>query len=300
MKSKFHSGEIAVQTQAGVRDIAQRVSRVISTTLPPNVQYFLEIQSMAVIGSLDNDNRVQASVLTGSPGFIQALDERTIRIDAMTFDGDPLIENLKKRNEIGILAIDLVNRHRLKIKGEAQIKNGIIYVTVKRAYAQCPKYIQAREAGSIPSESLTRQNIQHSENLSNDLQKFIATSDTFFISTYHEDSGVDVSHRGGNPGFVKVLNQNKIVFPDYSGNSMFNTLGNISVNPGASLLFIDFQNGSTIQLTGEANIIWDDDRVEEFAGAERIVEFEICGVVHTSDALPLQWQFLNYSPFNPI
>lgn len=300
MKSKFHSGEIAVQTRAGVRDIAQRVSRVISSTLPPNVQYFLEIQSMVVIGSVDSNNRVQASVLTGNPGFIQALDERTIRIDAMTFDGDPLIENLKKRNEIGILAIDLVNRHRLKIKGEAQIKNGIIYVTVKRAYAQCPKYIQAREAGSIPSESLTRQNIQHSENLSNDLQKFIATSDTFFIATYHEESGIDVSHRGGNPGFIKVLNQNKIVFPDYSGNSMFNTLGNISVNPGASLLFIDFQNGGTIQLTGEANIIWDGDRVLEFAGAERLVEFEICGVVHTSDAVPLKWQFHDYSPFNPI
>ena len=300
MKSKFHSGEIAVQTQAGVRDIAQRVSRVISTTLPPNVQYFLEIQSMVVIGSVDSNNRVQVSVLTGNPGFIQALDERTIRIDAMTFDGDPLIENLKKRNEIGILAIDLVNRHRLKIKGEAQIKNGIIYVTVKRAYAQCPKYIQAREAGSIPSESLTRQNIQHSENLSNDLQKFIATSDTFFIATYHEESGIDVSHRGGNPGFIRVLNQNKIVFPDYSGNSMFNTLGNISVNPGASLLFIDFQNGGTIQLTGEANIIWDGDRVLEFAGAERLVEFEICGVVHTSDAVPLKWQFHDYSPFNPI
>ena len=300
MKSKFHSGEIAVQTRAGVHDIALRVSRVISSTLPHNVQYFLEIQSMVVIGSLDGNNRVQASVLTGNPGFIQALDERTIRIDAMTFDGDPLIENLKKRNEIGILAIDLVNRHRLKIKGEAQIKKGIIYVTVKRAYAQCPKYIQAREAGSIPSESLTRQNIQHLENLSNDLQKFIADSDTFFIATYHEESGIDVSHRGGNPGFIRVLNQNKIVFPDYSGNSMFNTLGNISVNPGASLLFIDFQNGSTILLTGEAKIIWDGDRVLEFAGAERLVEFEICGVVHTSGAVPLKWQVHDYSPFNPI
>jgi hypothetical protein len=300
MKSKFHSGEIAVQTQAGVRDIAQRVSRVISTTLPPNVQYFLEIQSMAVIGSLDNDNRVQASVLTGSPGFIQALDETTIRIDAVPVHGNPLIENLKKRNEIGILAIDLETRHRLKVKGKARIRNGIIYVTVKRAYAQCPKYIQAREAVSILSEIRAKQSIQHSENLSNDLQIFIAVADTFFIASYHQDSGVDVSHRGGDPGFVKVLNQNKIVFPDYSGNSMFNTLGNISVNPGAGLLFIDFENGSTIQLTGEAKIIWDDDRVAEFAGAERLVEFEICGVVHTSDAVPLKWQFLDYSPFNPL
>ncbi|MHA1839014.1 MAG: pyridoxamine 5'-phosphate oxidase family protein [Candidatus Ranarchaeia archaeon] len=300
MKPKFHSGEIDVQTRAGVRDIAQRVSRVISMSLPPNVQSFLEIQSMVVIGSLDSNNRVQVSVLTGNPGFIQALDERTIRIDAMTFDGDLLIDNLKKRNEIGILAIDLVNRHRLKVKGKAQIRNGSIYLTVERAYAQCPKYIQARESTSIPTERRAIDDIQNIEHLSNDLQKFIAAADTFFIASYHKESGVDVSHRGGNPGFIKVLNQKKIVFPDYSGNSMFNTLGNISVNPRTGLLFIDFEKGDTIQLTGEAKIIWDGDRIVGFAGAERIVEFEIHGVVHTSDAVPLKWQFHDYSPFNPV
>jgi len=126
MKSKFHSGEIAVQTQAGVHDIAKRVSMVINPTLPPNIQYFLEIQRMVVIGSLDSNNRVQASVLTGNPGFIQALDETTIRIDAVPIHGDSLIENLKKSNEIGILAIELATRHRLKVKGKTQIRNGII------------------------------------------------------------------------------------------------------------------------------------------------------------------------------
>ncbi len=300
MKSKFHSGEIEVQTRAGVRDIAQRVSRVISTSLPPNVQYFLEIQSMVVIGSLDSKHRPQASVLTGYPGFIQALDEQTIRIDAVPVNGDPLIENLKKRNEIGILAIDLANRHRLKVKGSAQLQDGIIYVNVNSAYAQCPKYIQARESVSIPTERRYIGNIQNIEHLSNDLQKFIADSDTFFIATYHQKSGVDVSHRGGNPGFIKVLNQNKMVFPDYLGNSMFNTLGNLSVNSRTGLLFIDFEKGDTIQLTGEAKIIWDGDRVEEFAGAERLVEFEICGGVHTRGAVPLKWQFHDYSPFNPV
>lgn len=300
MKSKFHSGEIGVQTRAGVRDIAQKVSRVISTTLPPNVEYFLEMHEMVIMGSLNSNNRVQASVLTGNPGFIRALDERTISIDAAPVHGDPLTENLKKRYEIGMLAIELATRHRLKVKGKAQILNGIIYLTVNRAYAQCPKYIQARKAVSISSESLAKQSIQHSGNLNKDLQKLISKSDTFFIASYHEESGVDVSHRGGNPGFIKVLNENKIVFPDYSGNSMFNTLGNISVNPEVGLLFIDFDNGSAIQIMGEAKIIWDVDRVAEFAGAERLVEFEIYGVVHTQSAVPIKWQFLDYSPFNPV
>jgi len=299
MKSKFHSGEIDVQTRAGVRNTAERVSRVISSTLPPNVQYFLEIQSMVVLGSLDNKKRVHLSVLTGSPGFMQVLDERTIRIKAIAFDGISLIDNLKKRNETGMLAIDLAHRYRLKVKGEAHLKDRAIYVTTKRAYAQCPKYIQARESSSISSKIQSKQIMTHLENLTNDLQMFIDSADTFFIATYHEDSGIDVSHRGGNPGFIKVLNKNKIVFPDYSGNSMFNTLGNISVNPGTSLLFIDFHNRSTIQLAGQANIIWDDDRINEFAGAERLVEFEICGVLYTQNAVPLKWKFQEYSPFNP-
>ena len=299
MKSKFHSGEIAIQTRAGVRDMAQRVSRVISTNLPPNVQYFLEIQRMVVIGTLDSDNHVQASFLIDNPGFIQAPDEKTIRIDAAAIHDDSIIDNLQTRNEVGILAIELATRLRLKVKGKARLKDGHIYITVNRAYAQCPKYIQAREVISSPPQTRDKLSILDLKSLNNDLQQFIATSDTFFIATYHQESGVDVSHRGGNPGFIKILNQNKILFPDYSGNSMFNTLGNISVNPKASLLFIDFENGSTIKLNGEAKIIWDAERAAEFAGAERLLEYEIFSVLVTQGAVPLQWQFLDYSPFNP-
>jgi hypothetical protein len=96
-----------------------------------------------------------------------------------------------------------------------------------------------------------------------------------------------------------VLNSHQLVWPDYSGNTMFQTLGNIVVNPQAGLLFIDFKSGRTLQLTGRARILWEPERTAEFAGAERLVEFDVEGVVEIDGAHSLEWRFLDYSPENP-
>ncbi|MCI0605928.1 pyridoxamine 5'-phosphate oxidase family protein, partial [bacterium] len=95
------------------------------------------------------------------------------------------------------------------------------------------------------------------------------------------------------------VNSNRILFPDYSGNKMFNTLGNITVNPNAGLLFLDFEKGNTLQLTGKAQVIWEEERIAEFAGAERLVEYEIEQVIEITAATNLSWRFLSYSPSNP-
>ena len=80
---------------------------------------------------------------------------------------------------------------------------------------------------------------------------------------------------------------------------MFNTLGNLAVNPRSGLLFIDFERGHTLQLTGRAEIIWDADRTAEFVGAERLVAFEIDRVLAIANANSRHWQFVEYSPANP-
>jgi uncharacterized protein len=132
-----------------------------------------------------------------------------------------------------------------------------------------------------------------------DQQRLIRQADTFFIASHHPEGGTDASHRGGHPGFVSVLNDDRLVWPDYAGNTMFQTLGNISVNPHAGLLFIDFERGRTLQLTGRASILWDRKRTAEFAGAERLVEFDVDEVVEIAGAHSLEWRFLDYSPENP-
>jgi hypothetical protein len=110
---------------------------------------------------------------------------------------------------------------------------------------------------------------------------------------------MDASHRGGNPGFVQVVNERRLVWPDYSGNSMFQTLGNLAVDPHAGLLFMDFAGGGTLQLTGRARLGWDTDGAMELPGAERLVQFEIDEVVELPGASPLRWRFIEHSPFNP-
>ena len=300
MKSKFHSGELEVQARAGVLDTAKRVAGVMLSTIPPVAQEFLMHQRMVVLSTVDATGRVWASVLTGGPGFLEASNEHTLRIDAAPVSGDPLVDNLETGREIGVLVIELSTRRRMKLKGKAELaEKNIICVHAERVYALCPKYIQAREVISRIDDSDNKHDKQHTTELNEKQRNWVEQADTFFIASFHPETGADASHRGGHPGFVRVVNAAKIVFPDYSGNKMFNTLGNITANPNAGLLFIDFENGSTLQVTGQARIIWDQDRVGGFTGAERLVEFEIGQVIEIANAVPLRWKFLGYSPFNP-
>ena len=89
------------------------------------------------------------------------------------------------------------------------------------------------------------------------MKAWIQSTDTVFIGSQGTDRKMDASHRGGNPGFVEALDNHTLRIPDYQGNSMYNTLGNFVQNPHAGLLIIDFDNGKTLQLTGKAEIIFD-------------------------------------------
>ena len=295
----YHSGELQVQQKAGVQEQAQDLSGMIKSSIPSVAPNFLRNQQLAIASTIETNGRVWASLLTGKPGFIQVIEEKIVRIEAAQIPGDPLYKNLQIRDEIGILVIDLATRGRLRLNGKVQLQTDhSIDVKIEQVYFNCPKYIQLRRL-ETHSQKSSNPKLQNSQTLSQTQQNWIAASDTFFIASYHPNSGADASHRGGKPGFVKVLDARTLVFPDYSGNNMFNTLGNINVNPLAGLLFIDFELGNTLQITGKASIIWDFERVAAFSGAERLVEFKIEQVKVIADASPLHWQFLEYSPFNP-
>ena len=301
MSAKYHPGEIEVQERAGVRSMAERVGNSIRPTIPPAVREFLGELPMVVVGSVGADGRVWASLLAGDPGFVRALDERTVRIDAAPLPGDPLAEALEGAgSEVGVLAIDLFTRRRVRLNGEAESHPEGIYVRTHQVYVNCPKYIQAREPETGgPEPGLENGHILRSRWLTDEQRSLISEADTFFIASSHPEGGTDASHRGGKPGFVRFLADAVLEFPDYSGNTMFNTLGNIAVNPSAGLLFLDFEGGGTLQLTGEARIVWDTGRAARFAGAERVVEFRVQEAVELRGAVPLRWRFEGYSPFNP-
>ena len=132
--------------------------------------------------------------------------------------------------------------------------------------------------------------VVRSVSLSGMQQKSVGVADTFFIASQHPEMGADASHRGGPAGLIRIVDECSILWPDYSGNSMFNTLGNISVNPSAGLLFVDFEGGNTLQLTGKARTRWDADLAAEFPGAGRVVEFRIEQVIEVTNAVACRWR----------
>ena len=192
-----------------------------------------------------------------------------------------------------------VSSRRVRVNGRGVIKDGAILITTEEVYGNCRRYLQERIFVGNRKPAVADQAASAGSSLSASQQQQISRADTFFIATDQPDRGADVSHKGGNPGFVRVIDARRIAFPDYNGNSMFNTLGNLTDNPRAGLLFIDFDSGRTLQLTGRASIDWSPERVRTFAGAERVIDFAIEQVIDTPTGFPLIAKFRQFSRNNP-
>ena len=296
----FHAGEIAVQERVGVRPGAKRIGRSIDAEIAPAAAHFLAQRYTLYVGTLDAGGRPWASQLFGPPAFVGAVDARPVRIDAAPAPGDPLLENLRADPHIGLLAIDLVTRRRFRVNGTAAVgTDGTIVVTVAQAYGNCPKYIQRREPVEVRPAPPDPTRVVRHQSLTAIARAQIARADTFFLATAHPTEGADVSHRGGRPGFVQVASDTRLVWPDYQGNMMFMSLGNVAVHPFAGLLFVDFETGDVLQLTGRAAIDWDAAHAATVPGAERLVTFDVDEMIAAPAASPLRWRLVEASPTNP-
>ncbi|WP_237735263.1 pyridoxamine 5'-phosphate oxidase family protein [Rhodococcus sp. JVH1] len=257
---------------------------------------FLLHQPMIVIGAAADDGSLWASLLAGREGFVTAIDDRTIVVDALPGMFDPLSELFDVEREIGILAIDLGTRRRMRINGRAHTVGAQLVVQTDQVYANCPKYIQVR--GVSRTECFDPQ--VHRTKLLTDRQRTrITEADTFFIATSATGLGADVSHRGGNPGFVTVSSSRRLSWPDYSGNMMYMTHGNLELDARCGLLFPDWERGGALHITGRAYVDWDRSRADAVPGAQQMVDFDVEQVIQVDEAYALHWSFGEYSRFNP-
>lgn len=290
----FHPGELAVQERAGVRAQAAKIGGSIHGTVPGAGRAFLEQRRFVVLATLDPAGRPWASILAGPPGFATVPRESEIRLDAAPFPGDPLAAGLGGSRFAGLLAIDFATRRRMRVNGTLASGAGRpVVIQVEQAYANCPKYIQRRTVdhdGPVGGARLHRR----AGTLSEAERAWIRRADTFFVATANPGEGADASHRGGPPGFI-ALEGDRLVWPDYAGNMMYNTLGNIAAWPRAGVAVPDFARGAVLQLTGRAEILWSGGGVP---GAERRVALEVEDVVEIAGALPTA-EAVEYSPFNP-
>lgn len=295
----YHRGEMAVQEQAGTRPLAAQLAHILRTEFPAQARVFLAAQPLVVVGSADEHGRLWASALTGPPGFLQVPDPHTLHIAAQPVPGDVLAANLATDAAIGTTAVDFASRRRIRLNGRAHHTAEGITVALDEVFFNCPKYIQARHWQALSAPSRPPQAGIEASELPPELQAWIARADTFFLASAHATAGLDVSHRGGRPGFVRVLDSQTLQWPDYAGNGMFQSLGNLALDSRAGLLFPDFATGHILQLTGQARTDWDPAHAQPFPGAERMLTFLVDNVRTLENALPFQWEFESYSPFNP-
>lgn len=299
--SVWHDGEIAIQKQAGVLLEARRLQDAIHSSIPDPFRMFIAAQRFAVLGTADGEGKLWASLWTGEPGFMHCPDRFSLHIARQGHTNQSAVENISANPDVGMIVIDFANRRRIRLNGEAELlPGGDVRIHAKQIYSNCPRYIQARTFESQPLPSKAASGVASTgSRLSAEQQRLIQNADTFFIASAHPQYGIDVSHRGGNPGFVHLGGDARLMFPDYNGNKMFNTLGNIHANPQVGLLFCDFRQGRTLQLSGRATIDWDARTSAKFPGAERVIVFEIDAVAEdTSVPLP-RYRFQSYSPHNP-
>lgn len=302
--SPFHPGERAIQARLGHRERIEMMGRrMLRDFLPEQHRAFYAQLTYFLVGTVDADGHLWASILVGEPGFISTPDDRTLSIAAQPLSGDPLADTLTVGREIGFLGIELHTRRRNRVNGvvSALSPNGF-EVQVHQTFGNCPKYIQAREF-DLKSFTPTETKPSHLLTALGEKEKdAIAAADTFFIATAYLDDaagvarGVDVSHRGGKPGFVRI-DGNTLTVPDFAGNNIYNTFGNLELNPHAGLLFINFETGDLLYLTGSAEVIWDGPEISRYEGAERLLKFQIERGVSVEKSLPLSWSDLEYSPF---
>jgi predicted pyridoxine 5'-phosphate oxidase superfamily flavin-nucleotide-binding protein len=284
----FHADEIGVQARLLAREDAERLGRAIASEIPPPLRTLLRSQRMAVAASLDEQGRPWASLLTGPAGFIQVADERLLRLATAPLAGDPLAANLQVSPELGLLVIDPRTRRRLRLNGRGLLSPDGVFLLTAEVYGNCPKYIQMRRLIGESKEKAGK--VRRSRALDGRTSALVAGADTFFIASWHPGGGADASHRGGRPGFVRVRDERTLEFPDYPGNNMFNTLGNLVGYSRVGLLFVDFERGDLLQLTGRAQILWE---------PKTVVRVTLEEVRETPGGSPLRFELVEPSPVNP-
>jgi predicted pyridoxine 5'-phosphate oxidase superfamily flavin-nucleotide-binding protein len=305
MGSPFHAGEQWVQRRAGAREKAEQIgTRMIRSFMPEQHREFFARLPALLVAMTDDEGQPHASMLWGAAGFVWSPHPELLCIGASAQGDDPIATWLRPRATVGLLGLEWPTRRRNRMNGRIVESDAQGFsVAVTQSFGNCPKYIQARDwqpTSRLPGLML------EGDGLDNEWLTLVQSADTLFIASQSPDTqggGVDVSHRGGPAGFVRIGQDGRLWLPDYSGNRLFNTLGNLAREPRCGLLFIDFASGDLLQVQALAELIWP----EQYAalgitappGAERMLALTPGRWVLRRSRLPLAFAAPDRSPFLP-
>lgn len=291
----WHAGEKTIQEKVGVSaHMDEFGKRVVRDYMPAQHRDFYTQIPFIALGSVDLEGDAWATLAVGKPGFISSPTAKTLDIDIVRDPSDPASEGVREGNAIGLLGIGFDTRRRNRVNGfVGPSVDDVIHFEVDQSFGNCPRYIQLRDHRFVrdPRKAFSGE-IEEKTELDAAERRTIEAADTFFVASYVDRENrrqVDVSNRGGKPGFVHIGEDGTLTVPDFAGNLFFATLGNILVNGKAGLLFFDFDTGDVLQMTGDAVVILDSPEIAAFQGAERLWRFKARRIVVRRGALPLRW-----------
>ena len=255
----FHEGEIAVQELAGERHVAEQVAGMLGPVVMPGARPFLAQQQLIVLATVDAMGRPRVGVWFGRRGFVTSDAEGAVvhidRSNVAPLAVDPVGDVLRESSAVGLLAIELETRRRLRINGHVRTADAAtLIIDVDESFPNCPKYIAKRHLEERASSSSAADVVTRGTTLDEARRATIARSDTMFVGSAHPERGADASHRGGAPGFVRVEDDHTLRIPDYAGNGMFQTLGNLHSTPRAALVFLDFEGRRLLHVAGQTTL----------------------------------------------
>jgi len=304
--SPWHSGERTIHQKMGNVDRLESIGRrVVRDHMPDQHRVFYGQLPLIIVGALDVDGQPWATYIEGHSGFITSPDPFHLNINALPSGTDPVREMLINGSPIGLLGIEFHTRRRNRLNGLIQgSKSEGFVVQVGQSFGNCPRYIQLRELTNLDEESSGEDaHVERMPSLDDDAIRQISQADTLFVASSHpggevnhREPSVDVSHRGGAPGFVRVEDSNTLCVPDFSGNMHFSTLGNFITNPRAGIVFIDFKSGDVLQLVGDVEVFFENPSLPSFPGAERLWKIRVREVIRRRKGLRLRFSLKEISP----
>ena len=300
----FHEGERRLHQQLDIEERQHQLGlRMIRDHMPDQHRDFFNMLESVHIGAVDADGHPWAIMRTGPKGFLTSPDDKTLEIASTPLSGEPADLNLAIGAKTSVVGIEFETQRRNRLNATInEVGSGFLSLGVDQSYGNCPKYIQIRnKTAAGPS---TPQTPATTTTLSDADKDQIAKADTLLIASRAAQlgddprAGVDINHRGGNPGFVSIVDDTTLQFPDYKGNSFYNTFGNIVTDDRVGLQFVDFETGTLLNIKGTAELV-EDLNDGELPLMGRGLRIRVLSVVRAPGALPLRYSFGAYSDRNP-
>ncbi|KAJ9162417.1 Oxidoreductase [Coniochaeta hoffmannii] len=318
----WHPGEVAVHK---LLNVPSHGGKPNSRGMPPSYGHRIATSPLVAFGACDEQGRPWTTVLGGERGFSRPIQQGFLGAKTLVDrKHDPVVEALlgpapaegellQREVPLSALSVDLENRDRVKIAGrlvaglinsQGGAGSGVgeveLAVLVKETLGNCPKYMNKKVIRAhLPSPELVSDALP----LPQAALDLIEKADMFFLTTTHGDA-MDTNHRGGPPGFVRVARNAPeaevvLVYPEYSGNRLYESLGNLYLNPKIGVAIPDFDTSDVLYLTGTASILAGADAAALIPHAKLAIRINVTAARFVKDGLPFRGVLGERSPYNP-